>query len=64
MGKYSVELDIDKMSPVFENKKSLAKWVKVSLDDDMWKNGVILVDGTVKYFIDNPALFYKLMETE
>lgn len=64
MHNFSIELDVDKSSPQFDCKKSLAKWAKLSLDTEAWKDGIVFVDGSVKYHIDNPELFYKLMETE
>lgn len=61
---FSIELDVDSSSPKFDNKKSLAKWARLSLNDEAWKDGIVFVDGTVKYHIDNAELFYRILETE
>lgn len=60
-GRFSIEFDIDKHSPVFTSRKSLAKWVNVSIKDEDWLTGIMLVDSSTKYFIEDRKTFDKLM---
>jgi hypothetical protein len=51
-------------SPEFDSKRTLAKWIKITISDETIADGVEFSDGEMKLFIDDKDLLFRVLEAE